>query len=185
MKYKFIATLLLMSTISGCSVYDSKRGELVSSTVQNIKLWGVAGKQIRLQNFKSPKNSNKTAQNNTFAIGGAFIPVSHTYVFDEIDRKNLRDSIVTSLINSGANLTKEKGKNTHSINIIFHELGMDDGPLGSTLCVIIADITSTKDTNTVTKKVKISANGRDVASAKNNAIKQLVSAISSVVDKNG
>ena len=185
MKYKFIAALLLMSTISGCSVYDSKRGAFVSSTVQNIKLWGVAGKQIRLQDFKLPKNSNKVTQNNTFAIGGSFIPVSHTYIFDEVHRKNLRDSIITSLNNSGANLTNEKNIDTISVNIFFHELGMANGPLGSTLCVMVADITSTKSKNTVSKKVQIRANGGTVASAKDNAIKQLVSAISSVVDKNG
>ena len=185
MRNKFLIILLLIGSVSGCSVYDSKRGEFVSSTVQNIRLGGIAGQVILLNKFTSPNHSKKVTQNNTFAIGGAFIPVSHTYIFDEVDRNNLRESIVSSFVSSGAQFTDQKNINNNSINIQFRELDMASGSFGSTLCVIVAEITSIKGTSTVMKKVQIRANGATVASAKNNAIKQLVSAVSSVASKNG
>jgi hypothetical protein len=175
MNLKIIIILFIILGSTGCAVYDSKRGVFVSSSVQTVKINNDIAGRVNVGKFHYPLTSQSSTQNNTFAIGGSFVPISHTYVFDDIDRKNLEQSVITSF--------KQSGVNDTDVSVAFSQLGMARGSMGSTACIMVAKITVTRGSSSTTEVVNINESGFTVAGSKDNAIKQLIANISSIVSK--
>jgi hypothetical protein len=175
MNIKMLVILVIILGSTACAVYDSKRGVFVSSSVQTVKLDSDIAGRVNIDKFQYPLTSKSSTQENTYAINGSFVPVSHTYVFDDIDRKNLEQSVISSF--------KQDGKKDASVSVTFRQIGMAHGYMGDTPCVMVAEITVTRGSSSVSEIVNIKESGFTVAGSKDNAIKQLIVEISSIVSK--
>ena len=175
MNPKIIIILFFILGSTGCAVYDSKRGVFVSSSVQTVEIDNDIAGRVNIEKFKYPLTSQSSTQENTYAINGSFVPVSHTYVFDDVDRKNLEQSVISSF--------KQNGKKDTDVSVRFKQIGMVRGYMGDTPCIMVAEITVTNGSNSISEVININESGFTVAGSKDNAIKQLIVEISSVVSK--
>ena len=171
---KILLILLIVLSIEGCSIYDSRRGVFVSSSVQNVKVQKEIAGQVNTIKFSYPLTTQKTTQNNTFVIGGSFVPISHNYVFDDVDIKNMEDSVNSSFKSSGSNDT--------DILVTFNQLGMASSYTGTAACVMGATISATRNSKTISEDVEIKESGFTVAGSKDNAIQEIIKSISRVVE---
>lgn len=175
MNLKIVVTLLIILGSTGCAVYDSKRGVFVTSSVQTVKVDNDIAGRVNIENFQYPLTSQASAQENTYAINGSYIPVSYKYVFDDIDRKNLEQSVISSF--------KQNGNKDTNVSLTFKQIGMVRGYMGGTPCFMVAEITITRGSSTVSEVANIKESGFTVAGSKDNAIRQLIKEISSIVSK--
>ena len=175
MKFKVVFVLLIIFGSTGCAVYDSKRGVFVSSSVQTVKLDNDIASRVNIEKFQYPLTSQTSTQENTYAINGSFVPVSYTYVFDDVDRKNLEQSVISSF--------KQNGTKDTNVSVIFRQIGMARGYMGDSPCIMQAEIIVKRGSSTVSEVVNIKESGFTVAGSKDNAIKRLIMEISSIVSK--
>ena len=181
--FLFLVCFIVTNTINGCAVYDPKRGVLVSGSVQTVDLDNAAlPETLDIMPFRYSGVDLQAEQNSMFMVGSAFIPVSHTYIFDDVDREYLRASIIQSLQKAGVDVIESKvyAPDNPVLEVEFLQLGMVSGSWGSTNCIITARLTSRVGNSSASRKVEIE--GKDmmsVAGAKNDAIKQLVVEVAS------
>jgi hypothetical protein len=176
MRPKIVLLLIFVTFfINGCSVYDSKRGIFVSSSIQTVP-YAISSsiRDITLSPFVYPKEGLSATQNNTFALSGTiFLPVSHTYVYDDVDRKYLRQSIVNSLEASGV---KVVDSSENKLDIRFQQIGMVSSG-GGTVLVLDADVTVSGQRVT-TKRITVKGTeGLTVAGSKDRTVKSFIEKI--------
>ena len=183
MLFRRLIIFTIIFTINSCAVYDSKRGTFVSSSVQIVELDAhELPESLNLLPFRYSGENLQAEQNSMFMVGSAFIPVSHTYIFDDIDREYLRSSVVQSLQKAGVDVFESENYPAGEpiLEVEFLQLGMASGSWGNTNCIITAQLTSRLGDSTATRKVEIE--GKDmmsVAGAKNDAIKQFIIQVAS------
>ncbi|MGY0216435.1 hypothetical protein ACWJJH_03490 [Endozoicomonadaceae bacterium StTr2] len=178
-KRHIVILSLLVFMFSGCAIYDPDRGLFVSSEVQTVELQlPETVPAIYLPGFIYPATTLTDSQETTIASSGAYIPVSHTYRFDETDQMNLYLSVFESFEKSRVELSRESDS-LNSLRVYFSEAGMvDDGINGSAL-LLRANIEIRKGFRIYTREVDIKSRSKlTVAGSKNDAIRQFVNQVS-------
>jgi hypothetical protein len=96
MRYVVVGVLSLLA--GGCAIYDSERGPLVTSSVVVVRTSGYRDDfTVAIEPFRYPHPGAKSTATTTTVVGVIPIPVTHTYIFNETDLRNLRMSVVESL----------------------------------------------------------------------------------------
>lgn len=124
---RFLIVFVLSIYLSGCAIYDSKRGPLVTSSPVAVKTDGYpVGYVIDIEGFLMSAEGD--GANVTTHFGMAGIPVTHKYIFNEVDKENLQESLHVSLKASGV---KVNGNNTsNKLKVIFDFIGMINASYG-------------------------------------------------------
>jgi hypothetical protein len=183
MKYlSYLLVLVFVYQLNGCAVYDPERGVFVSSSVQTIKLDLPSELDtIYVSKFGFPSKLLTDTQSTTYASGGAFIPISHTYGFDKVDKEYLHQSLVSSLVKSKVKVVSLEETQTR-LNINFIQLGMVDAGFSGSVLVLTAKVKFTKNGKVVEKLVDVKGEANmTIASSKDQAIRQFLKEVSTVI----
>lgn len=145
---RLIVPLLVMTLLAGCAIYDSERGPLVTSSPQTVKAVGYGQDSVVIvEEFQMPGAGSSTTLTETGMVGLVTFPVSHTYIFSETDRDNLRLSVLASLATSGVKVIERGSAPAEAISsgavhlfIEIESAGMIDSSYGVTVPLIVARI---------------------------------------------
>lgn len=175
---KIILIVLLMNMLVGCAIYDPNRGLFVSSSVQTVTLdLPDKLKQIAIPYFTFPEHVLSDNQSSTYAVSGVFLPVSHTYGFDDVDKKYLYDSVVTSLIQSNVEVLSQV-ESIPELKISFIKLGMVSAGYKGSVLTISANLEYIENGISRNKLTNVTGDAKmTIASSKDHAVKLFLNEI--------
>ena len=183
---RYIAQLILVFSLAGCAIYDSQRGPLVTSSPQTVLAQGYTrGSVVIVDKFDMPASGTSSTVSTTGMVGLTTFPISHTYIFNEVDRKNLRLSLVNSLRESGLTVIEPGGDlndvvtdTTKRLNIEILVAGMIDASYGVTVPYIEANIGVINEAGNSNEIIRIMGNEKmSVIGSKEDGIRKFVSEI--------
>jgi hypothetical protein len=176
--------------IAGCVIYDTERGVFVSSSPQvvSVKASSSLEAPINLLPFSVPLSSPVEEELRIAVVGGAFIPISFQYGFDEVDRGNLRRSLVASfgsdprsLVDVAPGTDREALKGT-LVSILFRRAGVNSGAF-TTTCTIDSVVSVTRGNKTASVPLVVEGtSGISMASAKNDAIRKYTTGLAGILN---
>lgn len=169
---KFFLLFLLMNILVGCAIYDPNRGVFVSSSVQTIPLDLPDNlEQIAIPYFNFPTQSLSDNQSSTYAVSGVFLPVSHTYGFDDVDKTYLYDSVITSFRLSNVKVSSQM-ESAPELKVSFLKLGMVSAGYNKSVLTISAKLEYIENGISRNKLINVTGDAKmTIASSKDHAIK--------------
>ncbi|RCU42878.1 hypothetical protein DU002_19175 [Corallincola holothuriorum] len=181
---RYLVVACILSFLTSCAVYHPQRGIFVSSSVQTVTLdLGQEIKQVELLPFSYPDHSSSTTQSEVASGGGVHVPVSHTYVFDEVDRQYLRESVIKSFEASGVAVVAESDT---KMVVEFKRIGMMRESRYSKKSVLSLDAVASlvsRDGETV-KEISVHGEANaTIASSKNQAVRVFLEQLSGLFPK--
>ncbi len=184
MKKIFVFCIMFtLLSINGCAVYDSKRGIFVSSTIQTVPISVNRNiNELELILFSYPDESLSDKQTNTYMVSGHFLPISHTYVYDEVDRQYLRQTVINSLEASGI---KVRAKSKNKLAIQFTQIGMASKGMDSIL-VLVANLKYQGPSNngsSSSSRIEIKGDAKTtIAASKDQAVRKFIHKIGKLIN---
>lgn len=192
MTNKLLILVFLIAMLSGCAVYDPKRGIFVSSSIVATQLQASdSTPTVIVGPFMFPSESEVYTQQSTFMVNGIFLPVSHSYTFDNIDQDNLRQSLIISLEQSGIK-TEEIRTTTNNImnadeimiSATFNQSGISSTALGGYRCILTGTVSIVSQGKTRNRDIEIMGSSMGtVSGAKNDAISQFIRNVDHMLQK--
>lgn len=179
---------ILAATITGCALYDTERGVLVSSTAQmiNVSLLPSVERPIQLLAFNTATVNIEGKETR----GVLFVPmVTYTYRFDDVDQDNLRKSVLESL-RGGDDLgvidvppqADPTGLQGTIVRVEMGEVTVDPG--GINTCSLDSVVHVTRRVGARSTPLRVEGTSVfSIASAKNDAIKKYVTRLTEIVNQ--
>lgn len=124
--------------------------------------------------FSYPKQELSDTQSTTIMVSGTFMPISHTYVYDEVDKQYLKESLINSLGSAGIKVTDHSD---NKLYIDFTQIGMASKDTMSIL-VLVADVKLKKPADEDSKTISVKGEAKaTVASTKDQAVRVFLNEI--------
>jgi hypothetical protein len=176
-----LAAIILLPLLNGCALYHPQRSIFVSSSVQTVPIsLAEAVESLYVAPISYPPTELSDTQHTAYMGSGVFVPISHTYIYDDVDREYLMQSIVNSFEAAGVQIADTA---PNQLTIEFTQIGMASGTWGS---VLVLDATATFVQGDTAETAEISVRGESaatVAAAKNNGVELFIEELAALVGR--